>query len=62
MTNHYAIVNSELKVLTFGKNYNGQLGIGNKQDQDSPVKIETLPPIIKTTIGLSFTLFLLRRN
>lgn len=55
---HYAIIDSEHNVLMFGKNDHGQLGIGNKQDQKLPVKIKTLPPIISTSVGAVFTLFL----
>lgn len=58
MENHYTIIDSDHKVFTFGKNEYGQLGIGNRNDQELPVKIENLPPIVETSVGNKFTLFL----
>jgi len=29
-------------VYSFGSNHNGQLGIGNNEDQDIPIKINSL--------------------
>lgn len=55
---HYAIVDSDRNVFVFGKNDEGQLGIGSKQDQQLPVKIENLSSIVATTFGNKFTLFL----
>lgn len=58
MENHYAIIDSNNSVFTVGRNNKGQLGIGNKQDRDLPVKIENLPPIVATSVGREFILFL----
>lgn len=56
--NHIAIVDENLEVWTWGNNSSGQLGLGDFDDRQSPVKILGLPPIISTTLGPNFTVFL----
>lgn len=55
---HFAIIDFELNVFTFGRNDFGQLGIGNFEDQNSPIKIKSLPQIVSTSSGEDFRLFL----
>ena len=47
----YYIINTTGDVFAYGKNYYGQLGIGNNENQSSPVKVNRLSDIEKLYLG-----------
>eukprot|EP01080_Neovahlkampfia_damariscottae_P012581 gene12581-6401_t len=56
---HSLALNHLGEVFSFGRNYHGQLGIGNTANQYSPVKILNLEkPIIKISVGGVFSMIL----
>ncbi len=48
------IINSKGEVYAWGKNYNGQLGLGNTENQNSPVKIEGLASVEEIYISNNY--------
>lgn len=58
MVAHYAIIDDTHNVWVSGYNYDGQLGVGDYNNRDIPVKLSDLPPIISTSTGFLHTLFL----
>lgn len=58
---HHVIIDKEFNLWGFGENHFGQLGVGDKQDKHSPVKLPAFDDSISSIIqvsGILHTLFL----
>ena len=49
--NQTLAVTADGSLYTWGKNHNGQLGLGDTVDRDTPQKVEGLPPVISADIS-----------
>ena len=57
-SNSSFLIDESASVWSFGDNFCGQLGVGDKKERSAPEKIGSLPPILTIASGLAHTLFL----
>ncbi|KAM7295512.1 uncharacterized protein ISCGN_025012 [Ixodes scapularis] len=57
-SNHAAIVTKEGQVYTWGRNTEGQLGLGHRKDQKSPQLVASLGKVVQVCCGRDFTVAL----